>query len=127
MITDSQKIQQVEDALDGKETSFGMEMEMDWVSEDGSEKVSLTSRRIGGPDPSLPLEELERHTDIARTRYLYAIKMKNHWANEEYKRSNEFAEATLTYNQKKYKITEKELADKWSQNASGVFEKKDKK
>ena len=64
MNRDAQIIQQVEDALDGKGSSFGMTMTTTWVKEEGKEaELRMISKRVGGPDPSLPLEELERNAD----------------------------------------------------------------
>ena len=123
MRRDDQKIQQVEDVLDGKGKTTAYTMDATWVGGEG-EKISISSRRVGGPDPSLPLDELERQADIARARYIYAIERKTEWERAIYTRTQEFNDALITYYKKKHNLTDEDLERSWEQDAYGVFQKK---
>ena len=110
MSRDEMMVQQVEDKLDGKESSHAYTAE-------------VTMKRVGGPDPSASLEELERNAEIARARYLYATEKKNYWHVEEQRRSVEFTEANITYYKKKHKISDEQLDKTWNQDYLGIYEK----
>lgn len=116
MRRDAQQVRQVEDALNEKHSPIAMEME-----------VSITSKRVGGPDAMLPLTDLERNMEIARARYLTALENVRYWQAESRKREGEFSNATIVYNRRKYNLTDDDLEGSWSQDVHGVFEKKKEK
>ncbi len=84
-------------------------------------KLKMHLKRIGGPDPKLSLEELERNMDIARARYLYALRQEKSWKSVAYSRESDFEEATIAYVRKKHKLSDEDLDGRWEQNHQGIY------
>jgi hypothetical protein len=125
MKRDAAKIKEAQEALDRKSETTAFTMDASWVKDDTGEHITMTSKRIGGPDPNLSLEELERNSDIARVRYLYAVEQENKWHRINVMRAIEYSDAFVAFAMKKYNLSETDLSEDWSQDVHGVFEKKD--
>jgi len=129
MNRDKQIVEQVENALDGnvpKSTAFTMEAKWIAPTKEGEkgEFIEVFSYRVGGPDPSLPLEELERNADIARARYLVVCEEKEYWNHVIQRRTEEFNNALIAFYKKKHKLTDVDLEEDWPQDINGVYEKR---
>lgn len=111
MSRDEQKFNQVNNELEGAQPSTAFTAE-------------VTMKRVGGPDPSLSIEELERNFGIARARYIYACQKVEHYRALEQNRARDYNEAALAYLQAKYDIKDEDLEKSWSQTYLGVFEHK---
>lgn len=111
MSIDQQKSQKVVDALTDTPSATAFTTE-------------VTMKRVGGPDISAPLEDLERNADIARARVCYASQQEIYWRNELHKRSQDFNEAVIAYYAKKYDLNDEDLSEAWGQNYIGVYENK---
>lgn len=121
---DAQRVRQVEEALDGVGKTTAYTMDVTWVKDETGEHVNVSSKRVGGPDPSLPLEELERNADIARARYMYAIEQRDQWNQIIQSRTKDFNDALITYYKKKHNLSDDDLEKNWEQDAFGFYEKR---
>lgn len=110
MSIDDQKVQQVVDKVDREGASSQA-----FIAE-------VNMKRVGGPDPSLSLEELERNADIARARACYASEQLEYWKHEHYNRSMEMSKAIVAVYYKKHNLTDADMERPWNQSHMGVFE-----
>lgn len=113
MKRDEQKVKEVESKLDGKER--GTAYTAEYV---GGE---VTMKRVGGPDPTLSLADLELNKDLALARYTTAAEQRDHWEYEAKRRSQFLTESIIVFLKKKHNLTDEDLSERWDQNHQGIL------